>query len=244
MSDNSNNVNSAFLKEFSTACSLGKLADAKRMLSGWREMHAGQGATSISDHPLQAGLIMAAENGKGDVVEFLLNDNFRVSPDVILAASRSQSTQVFQAMIDSGWDVNQSSGHTGDALSHAATADRYELTKFLLSHGADPNKNERAGMWTVLDLAVMHASPGTAQLLIDHGAAIQNTNALIIAAQDGRIDMLELLLNNGAKVDEVPEIDLPTEYKGLNALQVAEKEKQKQAVTYLTSRLHSTEKAA
>ncbi|KAF9553432.1 ankyrin [Agrocybe pediades] len=141
-------------------------------------------------------------------------------------------------MIDSGWDVNQSSGHTGDALSHAAAADRYELTKFLLSYGADPNKNERAGMWTTLGHAVMHASPATAQLLIDHGAAIQNTNALIIAAQYGRIDMLELLLDNGAKVDEVPDNDLPTAYKGLNALQVAEKENQKQAVTYLTSRLH------
>ncbi|KAF9553429.1 hypothetical protein CPC08DRAFT_767541 [Agrocybe pediades] len=52
--------------------------------------------------------------------------------------------------------------------------------------------------------------------------------------------MLELLLNNGAKVDEVPDNDLSTAYKGLNALQVAEKENQKQAVTYLTTQQFPT----
>ncbi|KAF9552382.1 ankyrin [Agrocybe pediades] len=220
----SNNPEDTFQKEFTDACAAGNVEGVERMLEQWKKSFPGQGATAISDHPLQAGLIAAAESGQGEVVRSLLNSGFEVSPDVILAASESGSTQVFQAMIDCGWDINQSAGHTGDALSHAAADDGTDLARFLLEHGADPNKNERAGMWTALDLAVMHASPATAQLLIDHGAAIQNTNALIIAAQDGRIDMLELLLNNGAKVDEVPENDLPTEYKGLNALQVAEKE--------------------
>ncbi|KAF4622410.1 hypothetical protein D9613_009570 [Agrocybe pediades] len=232
------NTEDTFQREFTAACSAGNVEAAERMLEQWKKASPGLGATAISDHPLQAGLIAAAESGQGEVVRSLLNSGFNVSPDVILAASTSESTEVFQAMMDRGWNINQSAGHTGDALSHAAAADRTDLTRFLLSHGADPNRNERAGMWTALDLAVMHASPATAQLLIEHGAHVQNTNALIIATQYGRIDMLELLLDNGAKVDEVPDNDLPTAYKGFNALQVAEREKQKQAVTYLTSRLH------
>jgi len=159
-------------------------------------------------------------------------------------------------MIDSGWNINQSAGLTGDALryvrhiftliipvpnsliafSHAAAADRYPITKWLLEHGADPNCNERAGMWTVLDLAVMHASPATVKLLIDQGAQVRNTNALLIAANYGRIDMLQVLLDSGADMHEIPDNGLSSDYEGLSAMDVAKRENQQEAIKYLTER--------
>ncbi|KJA14181.1 hypothetical protein HYPSUDRAFT_220612 [Hypholoma sublateritium FD-334 SS-4] len=144
-------------KAFVSACQAGDLAEAEAALSSWRSsadgnMHV---PSSNADHPLQAGLVAAAEKGHAGIVKFLLESGFRVSPDVVLAASKSQSSAVFQAMIDAGWDINQSAGLTGDALSHAAAADRYALAKWLLEHGADPNCNDRAGMWTTLDLVLL-----------------------------------------------------------------------------------------
>jgi len=37
-------------------------------------------ATFTSDHPLQEGLVAAAEHGQGDIVKHLLSNGFRVSP--------------------------------------------------------------------------------------------------------------------------------------------------------------------
>ena len=106
-------------------------------LNKWKSSEDGMthSPSANADHPLQAGLVAAAEKGHADIVKLLLDNSLRVSPgqslhvgmpitvcersvipDVILAASQSQSAAVFQAMIDAGWDINQSAGLTGDAL--------------------------------------------------------------------------------------------------------------------------------
>ena len=124
--------------------------------------------------------------------------------------------------------------------SHAAAADCYTLAKWLLDHGADPNCNDRAGMWTTLDLAAMHALPATAKLLIDHGARVPNTNCLLIAARYGRIDMMKVLLENGADEHEIPDNDLTADderEKGLvSALDLAKREGQEEVVRFLIER--------
>lgn len=114
------------------------------------------------------------------------------------------------------------------------------MAKWLLEHGADPNRNDRAGMWTTLDLVAMHASPATAKLLIDHGAHVRNTNCLLIAAQYGRVDMMQVLLDNGADAHEVPDNEWTMDdqrEKGLvNALDMARREGQGEVVRFLAER--------
>ncbi|KAG6874628.1 hypothetical protein C0992_007182 [Termitomyces sp. T32_za158] len=66
----------------------------------------------------------------------------------------------------------------------------------ILSRGA----NSRS----VFDLAVINALTETVETLIAAGAQIKNTNALKVAGDYGRIEMIELLLNHGAQIDEIP----------------------------------------
>ncbi|THV01798.1 ankyrin [Dendrothele bispora CBS 962.96] len=197
-------------------------------------------ASALQDHPLQEGLTVAAQNGNSTIVKYLLGNGFIMSPDAIIAASKSQSVEVFQAMIDSGWNINQSAGHTGDALSHAVAADRTMLTKWLLEHGANPNENYRSETWTCLDLGVIHASPQTVELLLEHGANKQNANSLILASFYGRIDMIDLLLDHGVDIDEIPDNDLTHDSqreKGLgNALHIGAREGREDVVRCLLRR--------
>ncbi|KJA14183.1 hypothetical protein HYPSUDRAFT_49388 [Hypholoma sublateritium FD-334 SS-4] len=109
---------------FLSACEAGDFVEAEATLNSWRSSSDGNThvPSSNADHPLQAGLVAAAEKGHASIVALLLKTGFHVSPDVILAASKSQSSAVFQAMIDAGWDINQSAGMTGDALRWARFA--------------------------------------------------------------------------------------------------------------------------
>ncbi|KAK7451689.1 hypothetical protein VKT23_012367 [Stygiomarasmius scandens] len=228
-------MSTTFSERFTLACANNSLEEVQLILAECTTT-----ASALHDHPLQEGLIVAARNGNSTIVKYLLGNGFTVSPDIILAASKSQSVDVFQAMIDSGWNINQSAGHTGDALSHAVAADKTKLAKWLLDHGANPNENYRSETWTCLDLGVIHASPQTVDLILEHGANKQNTNSLILASFYGRIDMIKLLLDHGVDIDEIPDNDLTHDSereKGLgNALHIGAREGREDVVRCLLRR--------
>ncbi|KAF5334562.1 hypothetical protein D9758_015788 [Tetrapyrgos nigripes] len=207
------NTNTSTLQKFASACANGNLKEVQSILAGFTATRS-----TLHDHPLQHGLIVAAENGHDEIVKYLLGNGFRYL----------LSEDIFQAMINSGWDINQSAGHTGDALSHAVGADRTKLVKWLLEHGGNPNENYRSEPWTCLDLGVIHASTGTVELLLKHGANIQNTNSLLLACFYGRVEMINLLLEYGVDINEIPDNELTSDRdraRGLgNALHLAARE--------------------
>jgi ankyrin repeat protein len=124
--------------------------------------------------------------------------------------------------------------------SHAVGADRIKLVKWLLENGADPNENSQAGLWTCLDIGVVHASIETVELLLKHGANIQNTNSLLRACVYGRIEMINLLLDYGIDVNEIPDNELTTDRdrkRGLGtALHIAARKNQEEVVRVLLKR--------
>lgn len=86
-------------------------------------------------------------------------------------------------------------------------ADKTTLVKFLLARGADPNRNLRGESRTALECAAYSASIPTLILLLDAGAQIKTRSALVMAAREGRTDVVAYLLDRGADVDEVPDND-------------------------------------
>lgn len=86
-------------------------------------------------------------------------------------------------------------------------ADKTTLVKFLLARGADPNRNLRGESHTALECAAYSASIPTLILLLDAGAQIKTRSALVMAAREGRTDVVAYLLDRGADVDEVPDND-------------------------------------
>jgi ankyrin repeat protein len=106
-------------------------------------------------------------------------------------------------------------GHAGDPLSYAVGGHLREaqslphrgtigLARFLLEHGADPNKIqfpqfESPGYY--LFVACQRADVEVVRLLLEHGAQIEGSGAAQVAAAKGRIDVLDVLLQHGADLN-------------------------------------------
>ncbi|KAH4922592.1 hypothetical protein HBI42_053310 [Parastagonospora nodorum] len=91
-------------------------------------------------------------------------------------------------------------GHTGTPLSQAVdgtrnapryTADRADLVRFLLENGAKPNQRKAPDLnepGNYLQSAAAYSSLEVTELLIQHGAQIEQSGAMHKAAENGRMD--------------------------------------------------------
>ena len=101
-------------------------------------------------------------------------------------------------------------GHHGNAV-HVATRRRdAALLEYLLDNGLDPGRDLGddsdcwAGPLTPMDNAALTSdSPEIAKILVKHGAVVNGTGALEIAARFGRLRMARYLLGAGAEINKV-----------------------------------------
>ncbi|KAK7959639.1 uncharacterized protein PG986_004493 [Apiospora aurea] len=138
-----------------------------------------------------------------------------VGNDEVIAASTTcteQSnwdTSAFEQLLEKNWDINSCLGYSGDALSLAVGANKLPLVKYLLDHGADPNRNLRGDTYSALELAaVVDAQLGIFTALVDHGAEVQDRSVMLIAARTGRVDVLEHIhrkVDDPLLIDAVPD---------------------------------------
>ena len=74
-----------------------------------------------------------------------------------------------------------------------------KLTRWFLSHGANPNAYGKPGS-TILDVAAANSTPAIFELLMAHGARLEDSDALHSAAGErekrpGRVEMAAYLLD-------------------------------------------------
>lgn len=172
-------------------------------------------------------LILATRAGHASTVELLLSPSLWapapmysiVDGDLVLAAIESNSIEVFQKYIDAFPQcVSQSMGHNGDPLNQAVWRTLWEestaeqatsLAKLMLENGADVNGcggNSVAGIGTGYDsylCGACHSAPiELIELLLDYGATVKGSGAIQMAVVKERLDVLEILVKNGALVNE------------------------------------------
>lgn len=161
---------------------------------------------SQSPLPVQELLSTAARSGHALVVSYLMQCGAYVDVDAVVAAFDTPRIDVFQALVNGGFDINIKLRHTGNILF--LSVGHVDILTWVLARGANPNRG-RSGMLSALDLAVMKSSAEAVQLLIQHGANVKNTNALKTAAyyHYGTLEMTPLLLEAGADVNEIPDYE-------------------------------------
>ncbi|KAM0814128.1 putative Clr5 domain-containing protein [Seiridium cardinale] len=168
----------------------------------------------ISDPYWHQRLLLAALRGQADlgiIRQHLSELTFHKFPGVyssdeckapLSVAVEIGNVQYVRAILEAGAEVN--CGFTRITPFCSATTLGYlEIALLLLDHGADINANG--------SMALVHASAlgdlKVAMFLLKHGAYIdapagvkQGFTALEVAADNGKIDLVELLLNHGADI--------------------------------------------
>ncbi|KAH0491236.1 hypothetical protein TgHK011_002674 [Trichoderma gracile] len=123
------------------------------------------------------------------------------------ATAKGSQDQVWLLLTRSDIVIDIRDGDSRTALEHAVDGGHESIVRMLLARGAQVNLREGAS-YTLLSTAVRNGQKGIAKLLLDYGAmvnpssAVENQNApLLLAANQGRADIVELLLHRGAKMD-------------------------------------------
>jgi cytohesin len=154
----------------------------------------------------RTALWLAAKEYRADVVEVLLQagaDVNKADDDGSAPLSAATSAPIATMLIERGASVNATNTLGQTALLCAAQEDRADVVGALLQAGADVNKADEDG-FAPLSAA---ASASIATMLIERGADVNAANrfgstALLLAADAGRVGVVEALLQADADVNK------------------------------------------
>ncbi|UZD67719.1 MULTISPECIES: ankyrin repeat domain-containing protein [Marinobacter] len=127
-------------------------------------------------------LIVAAEEGDLERVEYLLEQNVRVDAGddcqwtAMMRAAAGGHSDILVRLLDQGADINhrEKSGYT--ALMGAAVNNRLETAQILVERGADLDIQETESGQTALMWGVRNRNPDMVRLLLSAGADTSLTN--------------------------------------------------------------------
>jgi ankyrin repeat protein len=173
------------------------------LLEGGADVNA-QGGPDLDGNALQA----ASNRGHKDIVQLLLERGADVNAQgefgetALEGASEKGHKEVVKLLLERGADVNAQGGLKGNALTAASYEGHDEVVQLLLEGGADVNA--QCGIYTTaLQAASYQGHFGTVQLLLQSGAEVndklRNHDALEVASERGRKDIVKLLLDHGVE---------------------------------------------
>ena len=163
-------------------------------------------------------LMLAARAGRIEIVKLLVEkgadtkarSTSQTGSTVLCFAVESDNPELLAFLISHGADVNGPSKNLVAPLYTAATSQKQEAARFLISHGARLNErgfvNEIGERYTPLMASVLQEDLEMTKLLVDSGAALEETNrlgdtALMLNARTPRPDILKILIDKGANVN-------------------------------------------
>ena len=165
-----------------------------------------QTASAAGDLPAVTSILSAHPEAKK-----VLSANTEFTDNVLYAAVTSGAAKVVKALLDAGINPNTDYGHQGDALFYAVRKKHKEVAEVILDAGYQLNDVSKAWAGTISPLAaaafVDTDLPTMTATLLAHGAVIQQTLALHTAARAGHLNVMTFLLDKGADINEIPEVD-------------------------------------
>ncbi len=161
--------------------------------------------------PFSSMLYAATTQDRANVAKYCLDNGAAVSRDVMRELLISRAKETYILFLDTkAIDIDYYTPWFGDILSNVATKDDFEWARLCVSRGADPNLNLVDEHKSILAGVAETASVEMARLLIEHGARVKGSGAIVMAAEEGKLDMVTFLLDKGADIDEIG-IEHPTD---------------------------------
>lgn len=119
--------------------------------------------------------------------------------------NNSRAEPVYRFLVESkAVDINFIVDRWGTMLGIAVAGGRHSMARFLLEKGASPRYVYEAQLCkTILACAAQYSDKEMVQLLLDHGAELRGSSALVFAAQDGKVENVKLLIASGADLHEM-----------------------------------------
>lgn len=137
-----------------------------------------------------------------------------------------RSYETYKVLIEHGLDINYPIYFYGNILQCAVQDDNLDWVRFCLENCANPVSVDSYDGHFILAIAATCASTEISELLLVRGARIKGSSALTIACHKGRADLVKLLLDNCADVnDSVASIDADPETLEGTALHFIEKDR-------------------
>lgn len=143
----------------------------------------------------------------GDLTKFnsLVSDQKNIDPKVLLFASAFGNDETLQTLFKKGMDINSTDEDGNTLLAISAISGNINNIKYLMQK---INLNRNKGLYTPLELAILNNQLDTTKFLIANGAKINSnisdtskTDILSSACENGNLDIVKLLLENGYPKD-------------------------------------------
>ncbi|KAG8533453.1 uncharacterized protein KY384_002236 [Bacidia gigantensis] len=182
-------------------------------------------AEQKNQHTLYEAASLATSSSHAEILSFFFSEGLVIGTQsahdsIIEKACGVSSIPIFRVLIEEGHlDPSRNLELYGDPLTGAVFHGDVELAEFLLSKGADPNTDYPLGhysslVWSIVGDHNREAPDGGHRMmksLLDGGAIVKETGALIAAADVGNTIAVQVLLEAKSKGLEVDLEDL-TEY--------------------------------
>ncbi|KAF2681015.1 ankyrin, partial [Lentithecium fluviatile CBS 122367] len=154
--------------------------------------------------PIQDIMSAATMEDHVGIVKYCLQLGVKADPNIMSFLIASESIETHKALIEAkAIPIGHYIPWFGTVLSVAAKDGLYEWTKFCLEAGADPNKDKVDEHLSVLASAAENGHLDIIQLLLEHGAKLQGSGAIVQAAKAGKKEAVMLLLERGANINEI-----------------------------------------
>jgi len=168
-------------------------------------LESGANANAARRYNGETALMLAARNGKPEVVKLLIDHGARVDAtegirgqNALMWAADAGKPEALEVLLQAGATPNVASKSGFTPLIFASAKGSRDAVAALMSAGADINQPNHAGMNPLL-AAVALGKREVVELLVEKGADLSfrdpgGNTALHIAAENGNLDLVKLFL--------------------------------------------------
>ena len=151
---------------------------------------------------LEQLLSPAVNHRQVQVIDYCISLGANVNDfEILIAVIQAKSLDVYKVVVSAGYNLQYDHGMMGGPLCWVGND--VPLAAYLLSRGADPNSDLQTGIYQPLALAARNPGDNVEmiELFIKHGAQVDRSGALIVAAQYGKLETVRCLISHGANVN-------------------------------------------